>query len=256
MNEVEKDKAELPDDKSIKVSLWSDWLISSALFVSKSFHTQMDNFLSKFFFFSNKQAMKPLLDPNVYATKKTVAQGMLDVALLTSNASQLKFLLQKGRENDFYVLMVTLISLSIVLQVRLLQVQSIAFPVINNQSIPMAIVRLGLVVQYWPNQPIILTKRPTNEWPCCWTMSRFGWFFGLPCWTSLFPLSDSSKPHFPKWIVNSKEMPPCFEMTALISSHFSCLLPSLSCLCPFLCKCDCLAIFCSNDFRSNKLNSN
>lgn len=111
--------------------------------------------------------MKPLLDPNVYATKKTVAQGMLDVALLTSNASQLKFLLQKGRENDFYVLMVTLISLSIVLQVRLLQVQSIAFPVINNQSIPMAIVRLGLVVQYWPNQPIILTKRPTNEWPCC-----------------------------------------------------------------------------------------
>ncbi|GIY57239.1 ninjurin-2 [Caerostris extrusa] len=34
------------------------------------------------------------LDANVYATKKTIAQGLLDVALLTANASQLKYLLQ------------------------------------------------------------------------------------------------------------------------------------------------------------------
>jgi len=56
------------------------------------------------------------LDPNVYATKKTIAQGMLDVALLTANASQLKYLLQLGKDHDFYYLMVTLISLSLVLQ--------------------------------------------------------------------------------------------------------------------------------------------
>lgn len=58
-----------------------------------------------------------ILDPNVYATKKTIAQGLLDVALLTANASQLKYLLQVGPEHEFYYVMMTLISLSIILQV-------------------------------------------------------------------------------------------------------------------------------------------
>ncbi|GFX22116.1 ninjurin-2 [Trichonephila clavipes] len=57
------------------------------------------------------------LDANVYATKKTIAQGLLDVALLTANASQLKYLLQVGKEHEFYYVMMTLISLSIILQV-------------------------------------------------------------------------------------------------------------------------------------------
>jgi hypothetical protein len=59
---------------------------------------------------------KPL-DANSYATKKTIAQGMLDIALLTANASQLKYVLQVGQQHEFYTLMVTLISISIVLQV-------------------------------------------------------------------------------------------------------------------------------------------
>ncbi|KAJ0173986.1 hypothetical protein K1T71_010132 [Dendrolimus kikuchii] len=57
------------------------------------------------------------LDANRYATKKTVAQGMLDIALLTSNASQLKYVLQVGPKHEFYTLLVWLISISIVLQV-------------------------------------------------------------------------------------------------------------------------------------------
>ncbi|XP_066997480.2 ninjurin-2 isoform X3 [Anabrus simplex] len=57
------------------------------------------------------------LDANRYATKKTIAQGMLDIALLTANASQLKYILQVGEKHDFYTLMVTLITISIVLQV-------------------------------------------------------------------------------------------------------------------------------------------
>ncbi|XP_026320497.1 ninjurin-2-like isoform X4 [Hyposmocoma kahamanoa] len=57
------------------------------------------------------------LDANRYATKKTVAQGMLDIALLTSNASQLKYVLQVGPKHEFYMLLVVLISISIVLQV-------------------------------------------------------------------------------------------------------------------------------------------
>ncbi|XP_053614304.1 ninjurin-2 isoform X4 [Plodia interpunctella] len=57
------------------------------------------------------------LDANRYATKKTVAQGMLDIALLTSNASQLKYVLQVGPKHEFYTLLVVLISISIILQV-------------------------------------------------------------------------------------------------------------------------------------------
>lgn len=57
------------------------------------------------------------MNPNLYATKKTVAQGLLDVALLSVNATQLKQLLQLGPKHDFYIVMVTLISVSIALQV-------------------------------------------------------------------------------------------------------------------------------------------
>ncbi|XP_022696050.1 ninjurin-2-like isoform X5 [Varroa jacobsoni] len=43
---------------------------------------------------NNNRSIHGFLDANVYATKKSIAQGMLDVALLTANASQLKYLLQ------------------------------------------------------------------------------------------------------------------------------------------------------------------
>lgn len=59
------------------------------------------------------------MDANRYATKKTIAQGMLDIALLTANASQLKYILQVGEQHQFYKLMLILISLSIVLQVSI-----------------------------------------------------------------------------------------------------------------------------------------
>ena len=58
------------------------------------------------------------LDANRYATKKTIAQGLLDVALLTANASQLKYVLQVGVEkHPFYYLMLSLIVISMILQV-------------------------------------------------------------------------------------------------------------------------------------------
>merc|ERR1712077_95680 len=67
---------------------------------------------------SDASGRKRGLDVNRYATKKTIAQGMLDVALLTANASQLKYVLQLGEDrHDFYHLMLALIILSIVLQV-------------------------------------------------------------------------------------------------------------------------------------------
>ncbi|XP_023343529.1 uncharacterized protein LOC111712988 isoform X3 [Eurytemora carolleeae] len=56
------------------------------------------------------------LDPNRYATKKTIGQGMLDIALLTSNASQLRYILQVGEAHEFYTAMLALVITSIVLQ--------------------------------------------------------------------------------------------------------------------------------------------
>jgi len=60
---------------------------------------------------------KSKLNANRYATKKTIAQGMLDIALLASNASQLKYVLTVGEEHDYYLPMIILIISSIVLQV-------------------------------------------------------------------------------------------------------------------------------------------
>ena len=77
----------------------------------------LDNLHLISFIFQRKRG----LDVNRYATKKTIAQGMLDVALLTANASQLKYVLQLGEDkHDFYYLMLALIILSIILQVNII----------------------------------------------------------------------------------------------------------------------------------------
>ncbi|KAG6454819.1 hypothetical protein O3G_MSEX008889 [Manduca sexta] len=64
-----------------------------------------------------RKKKKRVFDANEYAIKKTVAQGMLDIALLASNASQLKYVLQFGPIHEFYTLLIALITISIILQV-------------------------------------------------------------------------------------------------------------------------------------------
>uniref|UniRef100_A0A3B5QCU2 Ninjurin-2-like n=1 Tax=Xiphophorus maculatus TaxID=8083 RepID=A0A3B5QCU2_XIPMA len=59
-------------------------------------------------------------DMNHYATKKSAAQSMLDVALLMANSSQLKTILHVGPEYRFYVPLIVLLALSITLQVCLM----------------------------------------------------------------------------------------------------------------------------------------
>ncbi|XP_062283652.1 ninjurin-1 [Scomber scombrus] len=62
---------------------------------------------------------KPLRPINInhYATKKSAAQSMLDVALLMANSSQLKTVLYVGPHYRFYIPVIVLLSLSIALQV-------------------------------------------------------------------------------------------------------------------------------------------
>lgn len=80
------------------------------------------------------------MDANRYATKKTIAQGMLDIALLTANASQLKYILQVGEKHEFYTLMLTLITVSIILQVSkcqfYMQQKKNAFEKKNQERLP------------------------------------------------------------------------------------------------------------------------
>uniref|UniRef100_A0A8C9AQ34 Ninjurin 2 n=1 Tax=Prolemur simus TaxID=1328070 RepID=A0A8C9AQ34_PROSS len=54
---------------------------------------------------------------NHYATKKSVAESMLDVALFMSNAMRLKVVLEQGPSSHYYATLVTLISISLLLQV-------------------------------------------------------------------------------------------------------------------------------------------
>ncbi|KAH6922935.1 hypothetical protein HPB50_020274 [Hyalomma asiaticum] len=58
----------------------------------------------------------PPVDANAYATRKTVAQGCLDVALLTMNAAQLKHTLEQGTRHQFYTLVTVLAFTSIAVQ--------------------------------------------------------------------------------------------------------------------------------------------
>uniref|UniRef100_A0A8I5ZY92 Ninjurin 2 n=1 Tax=Rattus norvegicus TaxID=10116 RepID=A0A8I5ZY92_RAT len=54
---------------------------------------------------------------NHYATKKSVAESMLDVALFMSNAMRLKSVLEQGPFSQYYTTLLTLISASLLLQV-------------------------------------------------------------------------------------------------------------------------------------------
>ncbi|XP_076269154.1 ninjurin-2-like isoform X4 [Rhynchophorus ferrugineus] len=77
------------------------------------------------------RVVSKILDVNKYATKKTIAQGLLDVALLTTNANHLKYILRVGEKHEFYTLMLTLISISIILQL----IVAILFVIIGGLNI-------------------------------------------------------------------------------------------------------------------------
>ncbi|XP_018324589.1 uncharacterized protein LOC108736607 isoform X2 [Agrilus planipennis] len=60
---------------------------------------------------------EPLPDINVYQHKKTLAQGMMDLALFSANANQLRYVLESYDRHPYYYPSLVLISLSIIFQV-------------------------------------------------------------------------------------------------------------------------------------------
>lgn len=59
----------------------------------------------------------PTPDVNVYQQKKTLAQGMMDLALLSANANQLRYVLESGRKHPYYYPSLAFISISLIMQI-------------------------------------------------------------------------------------------------------------------------------------------
>lgn len=57
-------------------------------------------------------------DVNMYQHKKTLAQGMMDLALFSANANQLRYVLESFDRHPYYYPSVALISLSLIIQVN------------------------------------------------------------------------------------------------------------------------------------------
>ncbi|XP_034832866.1 ninjurin-A-like isoform X3 [Maniola hyperantus] len=56
-------------------------------------------------------------DVNTYQQKKNLAQGMMDLALLSANANQLRYVLESSNAHPYYYPSLTFISLSIIFQI-------------------------------------------------------------------------------------------------------------------------------------------
>ncbi|XP_058482248.1 ninjurin-2-like isoform X3 [Solea solea] len=57
------------------------------------------------------------LNMNLYATKKTAAEGMLDIALFLANITHMKTVIEQGAGYRYYAAVLTLISFSLGLQI-------------------------------------------------------------------------------------------------------------------------------------------
>lgn len=62
--------------------------------------------------------LESIPDINVYQHKKTLAQGMMDLALFSANANQLRYVLESG-SHMYYYPGLTLIGISLILQVNM-----------------------------------------------------------------------------------------------------------------------------------------
>ncbi|XP_032575029.1 ninjurin-2 isoform X1 [Drosophila sechellia] len=59
----------------------------------------------------------PIPDVNAYQHKKTLAQGMMDLALLSANANQLRYVLETSSQHPYFYPSLLFISLSIIFQI-------------------------------------------------------------------------------------------------------------------------------------------
>uniref|UniRef100_A0A3B4TN58 Ninjurin 2 n=1 Tax=Seriola dumerili TaxID=41447 RepID=A0A3B4TN58_SERDU len=80
-------------------------------------HTFDPNLLHHTHTHTNKKKNTSNLNMNLYATKKTAAEGMLDIALFLANITHMKTVIEQGAGYRYYVAVLTLISFSLALQI-------------------------------------------------------------------------------------------------------------------------------------------
>ncbi|KAF7988374.1 hypothetical protein HCN44_000947 [Aphidius gifuensis] len=66
---------------------------------------------------TDKRCSRIIRQQHSFAAKKTVAQGMMDVALITANANQLRYLVEYQRKSPTFWIIVALIIFSLLLQI-------------------------------------------------------------------------------------------------------------------------------------------
>lgn len=75
-------------------------------------------------------------DINVYQQKKNLAQGMMDLALLSANANQLRYVVETYARHPYYWFSLISISVSLILQVSLEEnINSITFQHLHHTYI-------------------------------------------------------------------------------------------------------------------------
>jgi hypothetical protein len=109
------------DNTSVKIVISEDVANSSSAFIKTDTHTEnsMINepaIIKKSIDTTDKRS-KDTTKVNSFAAKKTVAQGMMDVALITANANQLRYLIEYQRNSPIFYLIMILIVISLLLQV-------------------------------------------------------------------------------------------------------------------------------------------
>lgn len=66
-------------------------------------------------------------DINVYQQKKNLAQGMMDLALLSANANQLRYVVETYSRHPYYWFSLISITISLILQVTFEQIGKFDF---------------------------------------------------------------------------------------------------------------------------------
>lgn len=64
--------------------------------------------------------LESIPDVNVYQHKKTLAQGMMDLALFSANANQLRYVLESSSRHPYYYPSLVLIAISLMFQVSII----------------------------------------------------------------------------------------------------------------------------------------
>lgn len=73
-------------------------------------------------------------DVNVYQHKKTLAQGMMDLALFSANANQLRYVLESYDRHPYYYPSLSLISISLIIQVSSILVNNLFFMLYGSRQ--------------------------------------------------------------------------------------------------------------------------